>query len=265
MLPTKSGDDYGTALLAERQMLLRTVRDRALHEISAARATNPGYRFITISRRRGSLGDAIAHDLARRLGWQVFDREIVDHIALHSNVRQTLVEQLDERAQNLIHESVQRLLNMAAGASFGAEEYRDALLKALAFVAGRGDAILVGRGANFALRSESGGFHIRIVASPEVRIRRLMQRWQISLADARQRIDQMDSERRNFVRHHFKQDIDDFRHYDAVFNTDNLTARQVADSIMAMLSGTVPEIESSSDATDTKEPKAIQEPLLETP
>ncbi len=265
MLPAKSGDACGTAHLAERQMLLRTVRDRALHEIPTARATSLGYRFITISRNRGSLGDAIAHDLASRLGWQVFDREIVDHIALHSHVRQSLVEQLDERAQNLIHESVQRLLTMAAGVSFGAEEYRDALLKALACVAGRGDAILVGRGANFALRSEGGGFHIRIVASPEVRIRRLMQRWQITCADARQRIDRMDLERRNFVRHHFKQDIDDFRHYDAIFNTDKLTVRQVADSIMTMVSGTVPQSESSSDATDAKESQETQEPLPEAP
>jgi len=234
MPPTKSGDAYGSAQLAERQMLLRNVRDRALHE-SPTVETSLRYRFITISRKIGSLGNAVAQDLAVRLSWRVFDKEIVDHIAQHGHVRQSLVEQLDERSQNLIHESVQRLLTMAAGSSFGAEEYHEALLKTFAYMAARGEAILVGRGANFALREETRGLHVRIVASPEVRVRRLKQRWGVPALEARQRMEQTDTERRNFIRHHFKQEIDDLHHYDVVFNTDILTARQVSDSILGMI------------------------------
>ncbi len=254
MLPAKSGDAYGTTQLAERQMLLRNARDRALHESPTAKVNKINYRFITISRMRGSLGDAVARDLADRLGWQVFDREIVDHIAQHSHVRQSLVEQLDERAQNLIHESVQRFLTMAAGASFGAEEYREALLKTIAYLAARGDAILVGRGANFALRGEKGGLHVRIIASPEVRARRLMERWGVSLAKARQRMEQMDMERRSFVKHLFKQDIADPHPYDVVFNTDNLTARQVADSLMVALGAAIQNSDSTENPAETANP-----------
>lgn len=236
MRPAKSGDDYGSAQLAERQMLLRSVRDRALRESPATKAGSLRYRFITISRKRGSLGDEAARVLACRLNWHVFDKEIVEDIARHSRVRQNLVEQLDERSQNLIHETVQRLLTMAAGASFGAEEYHEALLRTFAYMAARGEAIIVGRGANFALRNECGGLHVRIVASPEVRIRRLMERWGAAASEARQRMEQMDSERRNFVRHHFKQDIDDLRNYDVIFNTDHLTADQIADCLTGIVS-----------------------------
>jgi len=259
MLPTKSGDAYGSAQLAERQMLLRNVRDRALHE-SPPIETSLRYRFITVSRKIGSLGDAVVQDLAVHLGWRVFDREIVEHIAQHSHVRQSLVEQLDERSQNLIHETVQRLLTMAAGASFGAEEYHEALLKTFAYMVARGEAILVGRGANFALREETRGLHVRIIASPEVRARRLMQRSGIPALEARQRIEQMDTERRNFVRHHFKQDIDDLRHYDVVFNTDILTARQISDSILGMIGPPAVDheiAEDSMNATKTQKPKGL--------
>ncbi len=265
MLPAKSGDTYGTTQLAERQMLLRNARDRALHESPTAKANRLNYRFMTISRMRGSLGDAMARDLAERLGWQVFDKEIVDHIARHSHVRQSLVEQLDERAQNLIQESVQRFLTLAAGASFGAEEYREALLKTIAVLAARGDAILVGRGANFALREERGGLHVRIIASHEVRARRLMERWGISLSSARQRMEQMDLERRSFVKHLFKQDIDDPHPYDLVFNTDNLTARQVADSIVVTLGGAIQHGDSVENQVEAANPQDSRGLPLEAP
>jgi cytidylate kinase len=215
---------------------------------------------ITISRNIGSLGGAVVRDLAVHLGWQVFDKEIVEQIAQHSHVRQSLVEQLDERSQNLIHETVQRLLTMAAGASFGAEEYHEALLKTFAYMAARGEAILVGRGANFALREETHGLHVRIIASPEVRVRRLMERWGIPSLEARQRIEQTDMERRSFVRHHFKQDIDDLRNYDVVFNSDNLTARQISDSILGMI-GALPAdyaiAEDSMKTTKTHKPQGM--------
>jgi hypothetical protein len=251
MQPTKSGEAYGSAQLAERQMLLRSVRDRALRESPAVKTSGLGYRFITISRRRGSLGDAAALELARHLGWRVFDKEIVEDIARHGRVRQSLVEQLDERSQNLVHETIQRLFTMAAGASFGAEEYHEALLKTFVYMAARGEAIIVGRGANFALRGECGGLHVRIVASPEVRIQRLMDRWGVAATEARQRMEQMDSERRNFVRHHFKQDIDDLRYYDVVFNTDHLTGCQVADSLLSMMGAPETGLRSARGLTDS--------------
>ena len=235
MLPARSGKAQGPAQIAERQILLRDARDRALLETPTADASSLRFRFTTISRKRGSLGDAVARQLADDLGWKVFDKEIVDQVAHFSHVRQSIVEQVDERSENLVRETVQRILTMAAGASFGAEEYHEALLKTLANTAARGSAILVGRGANFALRKEPGGLHVRIVASPEVRVRRLMERWQVPAKEARRRMEQMDLERRNFVRHHFKQDIDDLSQYDVVFSTDSLTARQVADAILGIL------------------------------
>ncbi len=235
MLPRRSGKAQGPAQIVERQIFLRDARDRALHETPTADASGIRYTFTTISRKRGSLGDAVARELADDLGWQVFDKEIVDQVAHFSHVRQSIVEQVDERSENLVRETVQRILTMAEGASFGAEEYHEALLKTLACMAARGNAILVGRGANFALRKEPGGLHVRIMASPEVRIQRLMDRWQVPAREARRRMEQMDLERRNFVRHHFKQDIDDLNQYDVVFSTDNLTARQVADAIVGIL------------------------------
>ncbi len=61
-------------------------------------------------------------------------------------------------------------------------------------------------------------------------------------------MEQADMERRNFMRHYFRQDIDDVRHYDVAFSTDYLTARQVADSILVMISSPPRDIESSGQS-----------------
>ncbi len=54
--------------------------------------------------------------------------------------------------------------------------------------------------------------------------------------EARRRMRQCDSERRNFVHHHFKRDPDDPCSYDLVFNTDRLSLEQVVDSIKGAMS-----------------------------
>ena len=169
MQPIKSGELSGSAQLVERQMLLWNARQRA-HETAEEKAHI--YRFITISRDVGSLGDALASGLASHLGWHVYDREIVDYIAQNSHVRQNLVQLFDEKDQNLIHDTVQRLLGMIEGGTFGADDYHEALYKTLVSLGTRGRAIFIGRGANFVLKGHPG-LHIRVMASPDVRVERL--------------------------------------------------------------------------------------------
>ena len=234
MQPSQNGRPYESAHMVERQMLLHETLDKTAKP-KAALQPELRYRFLTISRDRGSLGDGIARDLAERIGWTVYDKEIVDYIAQNSHVRQNLVHQLDERDQTLVHETIQRFLSMVEGGSFGIAEYRASLLKTLVYLAARGQAIIVGRGANFALQGEGGGLHVRIVASSAVRIERLSMRWHMPLEEARCRMEEIDLQRRNFIRHHFKKDIDDSGAYDLTYCTDHLLPTQIADSLTGMI------------------------------
>ncbi len=234
MEPIKSGGSAITAHLADRQMRFREIREQVT-ATRPAQGTTPRFRFITISRELGSYGTLIAEDLATQLAWHMFDREIVDHIAKDQNVRQSLVEQLDEHAQDLLHDTVRRFLTMVEGNSFGVEEYRMGLLKTMAYLAAKGNAILVGRGANFALHEAKNGLHIRIVASSEVRVERISRLMQLSLQDARKRVQEADRERASFVRTCYRQDISDGSFYDLVFNTDSLSIEAVVSSILAIV------------------------------
>ncbi len=251
MQQSQSGQPYGAAHIIERQMLLHDALDKAIQPRSVVHP-NLRYSFITLSREKGSLGDTISQELAARLGWSVYDKEIVEYISRNSHVRQHLVQQLDEKARNLVHETIQRFLRMAEGGSFGIAEYRESLLKTLAYIATRGEAIVVGRGANFALRNESGGLHVRVVASPQIRCERLCLRWHVPPEEARWRMEEMDLEKRSFIRHHFRQNLDDPCAYDLAFSTDRLSPAQIVDSVMAVVCGTSASTETKSRVSEAR-------------
>jgi cytidylate kinase len=231
-----SDEQIPTDDLIERQLRLWNARRRAAQE-KLKEESNSCIRFLTIARDEGSLGNEIAQELSRRLGWHVFDKEIVTYIAENNHVRESLIRQLDQKSQSLIEDAISRFLRMPEYASFGVEEYREALLKTLICVAAHGSAILVGRGANFALRDDKRGLFIRITASSEVRIQRLSKSWKVSPEEARRLMQADDEERREFIRQHYRKDFDDMRFYDLIFNTDRLSIEQVVMSILPAIQG----------------------------
>ncbi len=223
-----------TGDMIERQMRLRDAQlrnDREKRDVVAPFH----YRFLTVTRDGGSLADEIVRELAGRLGWHVFDKEIVNHIAEHSHVRENLVRQLDEKSQGLVQDAILRMLRMPEYPSFGTEEYHAALLKTLAYISTKGSAIVVGRGANFALRAEREGLNVRISGSLEVRAQRTVEKLKLTLDQARERIRSEDEERRKFIHQYFRQDINDVRFYDLMFNTDRLSIKEIVASIMVIL------------------------------
>jgi len=216
-------------------MLLSNVLKKAMGETTVSRQESR-YRFLTISRNRGSLGDSIAEGLAGGLGWHLFDKEIVNYISENSRVRENLVRELDERSQTLVQDTIGRFLGMAGGTPFGMFEYHQALIKTLAYLAARGNAIIMGRGSNFALRGDPRGLHVRITASTETRIARLSSRWGVSATEARRRMIGIETERREFLKRHFQHSADDDRYYDIVYNTDRMEPEYVVASILGVLS-----------------------------
>jgi cytidylate kinase len=234
----KIGETMGSGIstgVIEQQ--LREWNARREDDREKARELN-AIRFLTIARDEGSLGDEVAQELARCLGWHVFDKEIVSYIARNSYVRESLVAQLDQKSQSLIEDAISRLLRMPEYGSFGAEEYHESLIETLVCLAKHGSAILMGRGGNFALRENMhgvNGMYARITASPEVRIQRLCESLHASPEEIRHRMEADDEERRKFIRHYYRRDFDDLRSYDVVYNTDRSTAGRVAASILELM------------------------------
>jgi cytidylate kinase len=193
------------------------------------------FRFVTIARDNGGLADEVAQELGRRLGWHVFDREIVSYIARESNVRENLVKQLEETTQNAVEGILSTFLQTLEHGFIGNLEYHKSLVKTLAYLAKSGSCIIVGRGANFVLRKDTEGVNVRITASPETRIQRISKSMNITLEEARHHMQADDEERRRFIRQYYRQDFENAEFYDAVFNTDRMSVKRVASAIMCLM------------------------------
>lgn len=193
-------------------------------------AGGKGGPYISISREAGSGGVEVAQRLADRLGWQIYDREIVEAIAQRAHVREDLVTRFDERLRSELDTYV---YNVLVGQLLNNTEYLRLLTNVLVSIAHYGNAIILGRGANFVLPPEAG-LRVRLVAPVEVRQQYVMQTRGCSAKAALEEITEQDSTRQKFLQHHFRHSLEDPCAYDVVFNTGHVNLAAAAESIVSL-------------------------------
>lgn len=183
--------------------------------------------IITISRQTGSRGSYFGSRLAQKLGYQRLHREAIDAICFQSGYVKRIVESLDDRNRSELALLVEGIFS---GQVIDHADYFRHLYQVVLSMSRLGGVVLMGRGGNFILGPERG-FHLRIVAPREKRISNLMRYRNLSEHQAKEYIDQSDTDRRNFISRQFKADIDDARHYDLVINTALLDVEELVGMI----------------------------------
>lgn len=194
----------------------------------ASHPPGPG-PVITISREFGARGAALAAELGRRTGFRVWDREIVQAVAEHTGGAVELLATLDEHRRRMIEDAIGGLL---LGAPHSNLPYLRGLLRILRTIAAHGDAIIVGRGANYVIAPEQA-LRVRVVCPLADRVAGFAERQGISPAEARRTIVRMDAERADFVRFHFRQDLTTATDYDLTLNAGTLSLAAMRDLVLA--------------------------------
>jgi cytidylate kinase len=187
--------------------------------------------LVTISRMMGSGGEDVADLVAGALGCHVYDHEIVQEIVKQTHIRSDLVDEVDEHSSSPVDRWLEALVTQEV---FDFEDYRKALGDVLETLARLGPAVILGRGANFLPRPYPR-LDVRIIASMDVRIARVMEHEQISEAAARTMIEKSDKERRKFTRRVYHQEWGDPHYDDLVIHTDLLAIKEAANLILGTL------------------------------
>lgn len=187
--------------------------------------------YLLISREKGAGGSSVGQLAGKRLGWQVFDKEIVDAIAQRANVHRELVESLDERDQTNIQDAIDELLRPQR---FGTSGYLANLHEVLLTLGHQGDVVIVGRGAEYVLPSRFG-LCVRLVAPVEHRVRRIANRDDLSLKAARVEVEKSDRERERVARRQFGQNPRDPLNHDLIINTAELTVEAATEVVVSAL------------------------------
>ena len=175
---------------------------------------------IAISREAGINAGAYARAIGEQLGWPVWDRELLDLIAMRLGSKVTELEPLDERHISWIQESLEAFLLVHA---VNQHAFVRHLREVIQDLAAGGDCIIVGRGAPHILPPKTT-LKVRLVAPLEERVAAFQK--QMGIADAghaTRELEKIDRERVRFVNEHFHKDSVDPAAYDIVLNVSHFS------------------------------------------
>ena len=195
--------------------------------------------WITISTQLGAGGPELAQGLGARLGWQVYDKEILGEIAKNTNTREKVLSRLDDHAVGAFEDYVANLL---VPGHLGRSAYVVELMRVLWAIAKQGQAIVLGRGANWLLDPRYG-LRVRAIAPVETRAAWLMRTQAMSEADAIRRVEEDNLDRAKFMRQVYKQEIDNPMGYDLVVNLGTLGIEPAVEVVVAALSSKLTAVE----------------------
>ncbi len=182
--------------------------------------------IVTISRKLGSGGDTLAEMVASELGYTLVDHRRFRAEAERYGLLRPELEKVDERKPGLVDRFFRERQAV----------YLD-LLQAIVYdFAEKGNAVIVGRGANFLLKDIGHAFHVRVVSSFEARKRRLMANEGVTGQLAEEFIAHNDQERAAFIKYFFDARWDDPINYDMVINTTHLDLETACRLIIQALS-----------------------------
>ncbi|HLZ43254.1 MAG TPA: cytidylate kinase-like family protein [Candidatus Sulfotelmatobacter sp.] len=183
------------------------------------------FRVITIEREYGSGAAAIAAQLAKHLGWKLWDHLLTEEIARLAHVDPSAVLRCDERMDSRLHRLSKAFWrgSYERSSPLGSQVFdTDRMMAMMQEIMNRlgqeGNAVIVGRGAPFFLRENPAAFHVFLYAPRAEKIRRTIAEGH-SEQEAEELVDSVDRERIAYVKHYFNADWPTRSLYHMMINT----------------------------------------------
>lgn len=174
--------------------------------------------IISVGREFGSGGHIVAANLAKHFGFPLLDSNILSDIAKEKNTSEDFLRKYDESARNLFFS---RTVN---GFSNSPEEVVAQMQ--FDYIRSKADAgesfVVIGRCSDYILRGNPGLVRVFILGDEEVKVKRVMERENLSEDKARGLMEQSDKRRKYFHNTHSDNKWGDSRSYDITVNSSKL-------------------------------------------
>ena len=216
---------------AEQQMRMWALRMESQRQLEKQRAAPKEliHPYVAISRESGVDAGEIAKVIAAKLGWKVLDRELLDYMAENYHWSRIALEYVDERTASWFHEVFGKWLDQQLVSQ---AEYVSRLGRIVLMAAQHESTVFVGRGAQFILPRDLG-LSVRLINLKQQRIKRIIERLEMSPSAAEQFIDEIDKGRSDFVWRYFHRDVADPHLYDLVINLEHMSRDAATDLILS--------------------------------
>jgi len=193
---------------------------------------------ITVSRMYGSSGSEVAERVAKTLGWQFFDNDLIDAVAERAGVTHEEVAAREERIPSIVE-------RLASALALGSPEIlpppsMETTEEHLVHVTNRvieeavqaGPAVFVGRGAQSLLANRDDALHVFCYA-PKAELRRwVMQKFGVSADEADRRVADTNKQREQYVKRHWQRGWMSPENYHLWLNTSWLGLDEAAQIVV---------------------------------
>ena len=218
---------------------------------------------ITISNQFGAGGPDVGKTLAKRLGIDYLDKEIIHRVALEVNVPEEEVEEFEAEHHNKFKSFFSTIFDLDAlkkKAQVRQEElaearyddrdkipyhyhvdgwidsdiYKQMILKIVSALGQRRGVVIVGRGGQCILRDNPRTLHVRFVAEFEDRVAWTAKRRGLKLAEARDFVKKVDTRSQDYLRFYFDCDPDQPTLYHLILNTSRVPVERCAEIVESL-------------------------------
>src|SRR5262245_51761222 len=180
--------------------------------------SGPSALTIAFSREAGARGGTIARRVGRKLGWQVYDQELLEFMAQEALVRQGVLDAPPATPADWVEARLQQLIRERGITGHPSIVNLARVVLALGT---QGQVVMIGRGAGCVLPRETT-LNVRIIAPLHERIAYMGQWLRLTVEEATERVRLRDERRREFVANNFHRDPNEVHQYDLILNSSLL-------------------------------------------
>lgn len=197
-------------------------------------------RVITIARSYGSGGRKMGRLLAKELGYEYYDREILRIASDESGISEELFRQADEKQRIPLFRIAREVYTGEVippdSDDFISNEnlfrYQAKIIRELAATR---NCVIVGRCANFILRGRDNVLNVFVTAPVVDCVRRVMETDGLNLEEAEKKIKKIDKRRADYFKYFTGRQWQDAALYDLCLNTGHMSEQKCVDIVCAYM------------------------------
>lgn len=197
-------------------------------------------RVITIARSYGSGGRKMGRLLAKELGYEYYDREILRIASDESGISEELFRQADEKQRIPLFRIAREVYTGEVippdSDDFISNEnlfrYQAKIIRELASTR---NCVIVGRCANFILRGRDNVLNVFVTAPVVDCVRRVMETDGLNLEEAEKKIKKIDKRRADYFKYFTGRQWHDAALYDLCLNTGHMSEQKCVDIVRAYM------------------------------
>lgn len=154
-----------------------------------------GKVVITISREYGSGGRKIAQNLAKNLGFDYYDKSIIEMAAKESNIPEAYIEAKEQTMTNPFLYDLFSQYEFLTDEQTKLDKMYEIETKIIREAADKGDCVIVGRCADYILKDYPNCYKVFVYAKEDYKVQQIIQREHLEKTEAMKRVHDINKKR----------------------------------------------------------------------